>query len=128
MVVPVYLGNIGLIEPYIDLGVRGGETAESSDALDLPEETRRSVDEIYGEGVAHNDVREPNILWNTERQRAMLVDFERSYLLHWPLQELSPNPNKERKARQRKRPVRHSKYHTTSCVNCQLPLTTVSLP
>jgi len=143
MVVPVYLGSIGLIEPYIDLGVEivhmllmswGGEMAESSDALDLSPEIRRSVDEIYREGVEHNDVRDPNILWNTERQRAMLIDFERSNLLDRPLQELSPNPkNKERKARQRKRPVQHSKYHTTSCVNycCQLPLTgttTVSLP
>jgi len=54
--------------------------AESSDASDLPQEIRRSVDEVSGEGVEHNDVREPNILWNLERQRAMLIDFERSHL------------------------------------------------
>jgi len=75
-VVPVYLGNIGLIEPYVDLGVEivhmllmswGGEVAESSDVFNLEGEIRRSVDEISGEGVEHNDVRELNILWNTER-------------------------------------------------------------
>jgi len=53
VVVPVYQGSIG----YIDLGVEivhmllmswGGEVAMSSDAVDLPEEIHRSVDEIHG--------------------------------------------------------------------------------
>lgn len=55
--------------------------AESSDVLDLEGEIRRSVDEIHGERVEHNDVREPNILWNAERGRAMLIDLKHSRLL-----------------------------------------------
>ncbi|KKZ60465.1 hypothetical protein EMCG_00752 [[Emmonsia] crescens] len=108
-VVPVYLGNIGLVKPYwMDLGVEivhmlllswGGETSQSSGALDLEGEVYRSVEEVRREGVEHNDVREPNILWNDERQRAMLVDFERSLLLPdrlQPLQELSSNLKRKR--------------------------------
>ncbi|PGH33222.1 hypothetical protein GX50_03984 [[Emmonsia] crescens] len=108
-VVPVYLGNIGLVKPYwMDLGVEivhmllmswGGETSQSSGALDLKGEVHRSVEEVRQEGVEHNDVREPNILWNDERQRAMLVDFERSRLLPdrlQPLQELSSNLKRKR--------------------------------
>jgi hypothetical protein len=76
--------------------------AESSDVLDLEGEIRRSVDEIHGEGAELNDVREPNILWNAERGRAMLIDLERSRLLRpgslQPFQELSPN-------RKRKQPL-----------------------
>jgi hypothetical protein len=89
-VVPVSLGNIGLIEPYVDLGVEivhmllmswGGEVAESSDVLDLEGEIRRSVDKISGKGVEHNDVREPNIPWNAGQGWATLIDLERSRLL-----------------------------------------------
>jgi hypothetical protein len=82
--------------------------AESSDVLDLEGEIRRTVDEIHGEGVEHNDVREPNILWNAERGRATLIDLERSSILRpgglQPLQELSPN-------RKRKLQLEHNKVH-----------------
>ncbi|PGH02617.1 hypothetical protein AJ80_08829 [Polytolypa hystricis UAMH7299] len=107
-IVPVYLGNIGLVEPWVDIGVEivhmllmswGGELAEPSDAPDLNREIRRSVEEILQEGVEHNDVREPNILWNRERRRAMLVDLERSRLLapsrRPPLQGLCPNKKRQ---------------------------------
>ncbi|KAK2795045.1 hypothetical protein FQN50_009804 [Emmonsiellopsis sp. PD_5] len=44
-------------------------------------EVHRSVEEVGQEGVEHNDVREPNVLWNDEQQRVMLVNLERSHLL-----------------------------------------------
>jgi hypothetical protein len=54
-VVPVYLGNIEPIDSWWDRGVEivhmllmswGGQVARSSDALDLPGEIQRSVEEI----------------------------------------------------------------------------------
>jgi len=89
--VPVYLGNIDLIHRYFyDMGVQivhmllmswAGEVAEDGDTADLKGEVQRSVQDLYKERVIHNDVRQPNILWNLERRRAMLVDFERAVAL-----------------------------------------------
>lgn len=89
--VPVYLGNIDLIHRYFyDVGVRivhmllmswAGEVAEDGDTADLKGEVQRSVQDICNERVIHSDVRQPNILWNLERRRAMLVDFERAEVL-----------------------------------------------
>lgn len=119
-VVPVYLGNINLINPYLDFGMQivhmllmswGGEVAEESSTSDLEREVCRSVREISDEGVEHNDVRVPNILWNAERGRAMLIDFERSCLLPdrlQPLQELSPNRKRKRQSEDEKLRQRHS--------------------
>jgi hypothetical protein len=124
-VVPVYLGNIDLIKPYLDFGVQivhmllmswGGEVAEESRASDLEREVCRSVREISDEGVEHNDVRTPNILWNAERGRAMLIDFERSSLLLpdclQPLQELSPNRKRKRQLKDEKLHQRGHSYRT----------------
>ena len=86
--VPVYLGNINLTEwYYFDLGVRivhmllmswAGEIAADGDVVDLKEEVRQSVREVRREGVVHGDVCCSNVFWSAERERAMLVDFERS--------------------------------------------------
>jgi predicted Ser/Thr protein kinase len=35
-------------------------------------------------GVVHGDEREPNMLWNTERRRVMLIDFDRASFLPVP--------------------------------------------
>ena len=86
--VPVYLEYIDLIHRYFyDVGVRivhmllmswAGEVAEDGDTADLKGEVQRLVQDLYNERVIHNDVRQSNILWNLERWRAMLVDFERA--------------------------------------------------
>ncbi|PGH03013.1 hypothetical protein GX51_04331 [Blastomyces parvus] len=101
---PVYLGNIGLVEPWVDIGVEivhmllmswCGEVAKPSDVPDLDGEILRLVEEIRQMGVEHGDVRGPNILWNPQQQKLMAVDFERSYVVaptfRPPLQGLSPN-------------------------------------
>ena len=43
-------------------------------------ELKRSTREVLSEGVIHFDHRTPNILWNEERQRIMLIDFDQSVL------------------------------------------------
>jgi predicted Ser/Thr protein kinase len=116
--IPVYLGGISLARTYfLDFGVRitfmllmswTGEWAEtesiSSMGLDLDVEKARAAGELRDRGVEHRDMRPPNVLWNHENKRVMLVDFERSEILKQVpvLQEISPNrkrrnlhPNKE---------------------------------
>ena len=105
--IPVYLGNISLVNPYLlDVGVRivhmllmswAGEQARkdfmSRMALDIKVETNRAVTMLRDCGVEHGDVRLPNVLWNPEIGNVVLVDFERSEILtQMPiLQEISPN-------------------------------------
>ncbi|CAG8982361.1 hypothetical protein HYALB_00013990, partial [Hymenoscyphus albidus] len=105
--IPVYLGNISLVCPYfLDVGVRivhmllmswAGEQARNDSMLamgrDLATETNRAVTKMLDCGVEHRDVRPPNILWNSEGRKVILVDFERSEILkQMPiLQEISPN-------------------------------------
>jgi len=113
--VPVYLGNIDLVEwYYLDVGVRilhmllmswGGDMVEGTTDS---EEIRRTVREVRSEGVDQGDVRTANLLWNEERKRVMLIDFERAiYIDHdrsrvtaakdeRALQEVSPNKKRKR--------------------------------
>jgi len=60
---------------------------------DIVEESTRAVAKLRNYGVEHGDVRPPNVLWNPEGRKVMLVDFERSEILkQMPiLQEISPN-------------------------------------
>ncbi|KAH6672621.1 hypothetical protein B0J14DRAFT_77847 [Halenospora varia] len=105
--IPVYLGNISLVNPYfLDFGVRivhmllmswAGEQARkdlmSRMSLDVDVETNLAVTKLRDCGVEHGDVRPPNVLWNPEIRNVVLVDFERSEILkQMPiLQEISPN-------------------------------------
>jgi serine/threonine protein kinase len=105
--IPAYLGNISLVRPYfLDFGVRivhmllmswAGEQARKNLVLslgrDIVEETTRAVTKLRYHGVEHRDVRLPNVLWNTEGRKVMLVDFERAEILkQMPiLKEISPN-------------------------------------
>lgn len=105
--IPVYLGNISLINPYfLDFGVRivhmllmswAGEQAHQDSmtgtGLDLATETAVVVAKILDYGVEYGDVRPPNVLWNPEIGNLVLIDFERSKILRRipALQEMSPN-------------------------------------
>jgi hypothetical protein len=98
--VPVCLGNIDLVEMYyLDLDVEivhmllmswAGEVATEAAVAgmgvvaDLGAEVQRTAAEVRGQGVVHGDDRAPNRLWNVERRRVMLIDFERSTLLPSP--------------------------------------------
>ena len=119
--VPVYLGNIDLKEwYYLDVGVRilhmllmswGGDLADEDEAMRNTPELRRGVQQTVAEvqraGIDQMDVRSPNLLWNREAQRVMLIDFERAALIKFGpkddgmhkervMQETSPNKRRKR--------------------------------
>ena len=84
--IPVYLGSFNLRDTYF-LAFRvyivymmlmswAGEFIDEAtvDSAAVP----YAVDDITRIGVKHGDLRAPNILWNAERQRVMVIDFERS--------------------------------------------------
>jgi len=110
--VPVYLGNIDLTEwYYLDVGVRirhmllmswGGNLADEDESVKgwqgLQREIRRTVAEVRKAGVDQIDERPPNILWNGERKRVMLIDFERAKYIGGVLQETSPNKESQQRA------------------------------
>ncbi|TWU72509.1 hypothetical protein ED733_002562 [Metarhizium rileyi] len=93
-VVPVHLGMVSLASGYLlPGGARvmhmmmmswGGELAAKATLPDLESETQRSMRTIFSHGVYHNDEREPNLLWNSERGRVMVIDFDCSKLLPPP--------------------------------------------
>ncbi|KAK9318807.1 hypothetical protein V1517DRAFT_334523 [Lipomyces orientalis] len=109
-VVPVHLGIVNLARGYILPGAArvlhmmlmswGGEMAAGADVPDLAVELRRSSRAVWSEGVDHGDEREPNILWNRERRRVMLIDFDRATLRpaakHKQLSKLSGNGKKRK--------------------------------
>lgn len=111
--VPVFLGAIDL-RPlgkvyYYDHRVYivhmtflswGGYTLSSAEAKTVSTQSLResaicSVRAIHGQGVQHNDIRAPNMLFNQELHGVMLIDFERAKLLEMPRPALLPAaPNK----------------------------------
>ncbi|KAL8747389.1 MAG: hypothetical protein Q9190_000735 [Brigantiaea leucoxantha] len=115
--IPVYLGNIDLDVPWYDLNTHvihmllmsyGGEQIKKLDenlALQVQE-----FEKVIGRlGVCHEDLREPNMLWNKELERLMFIDFERSTTINnsRALIELAPNL---------KRKVEQGQASTTSSV------------
>ena len=109
-VVPVCLGNIDLTEwYYLDVGVRilhmllmswGGELIDEDESVKgwqgLQLEIRRTVAEVRKAGVDQSDERPPNMLWNREQKRVMLIDFERAKYIGVALQEISLNQKRKR--------------------------------
>ena len=106
--VPVFLGAINLQRPYYyDFRVRlvhmiflswGGVPVDCGVDKDvqLGRELVRSVCTIHRLGVLHGDMRKANTLWNDEKGRVMLIDFERAVVADPPRAPLSPiGPNKK---------------------------------
>ncbi|KAI4153569.1 MAG: hypothetical protein LQ340_002234 [Diploschistes diacapsis] len=111
--IPACLGYIKLKRRYyLDLGVKithmllmawGGTILD--DTVDLDLQVDRTVKEVREAGVEQHDIRSPNLLWNSERQRVMLIDFERAtYIFKKPIlnvrsrtvfEELSPNKKRK---------------------------------
>ncbi|KAI9777152.1 MAG: hypothetical protein M1816_004909 [Peltula sp. TS41687] len=94
--VPVYLGSIDLprilwltcsiaIEHVILLSW-GGEEAWCCELEPrrLARETRRTVKEVQRLGVNQGDLRQPNLLWNEELGRVLLIDFENGKMGEMP--------------------------------------------
>lgn len=109
--VPVFLGAVDLREIgrtyYYDIEVRiiylvllscGGRSLDEipvSDDAKIQREAIQSVRALHMHGVVHTDVRDANVLWNEETQRAMVIDFEQAVLVEPPRPVLAPVvPNK----------------------------------
>ncbi|AEO59783.1 hypothetical protein MYCTH_2119902 [Thermothelomyces thermophilus ATCC 42464] len=109
--VPVFLGAVDLRQVgrryYYDIDVQlvymmfvswGGcslDEVEVSDMAKLEREVMRAVRALHPHGVAHTDMRDANILWNAETERAMVIDFEQAVLAEPPRRGLGPIvPNK----------------------------------
>ncbi|GAB1319923.1 hypothetical protein MFIFM68171_10133 [Madurella fahalii] len=96
--VPVFLGDVSLVNPYY-LTARdalrfagtsivymllmswAGEEATEATVPDLAAEVARSLQALWSEGVIHGDERPANLLWSEERRRVMAVDFDRASLI-----------------------------------------------
>ncbi|KAI4176463.1 MAG: hypothetical protein LQ343_000999 [Gyalolechia ehrenbergii] len=87
--IPVHLGNIDLAHPWYDCGgVRvihmlllayGGIRIDQVGQIrDLWPQVTAFEERLAWYGVQHGDLEDRNILWNTELQRIMFIDFERS--------------------------------------------------
>jgi hypothetical protein len=106
---PVHLGNVTLTQPYhltAQNAIRfagtkivhmllmswGGEVATNmGECINLPVEVARSLKILRDEGVVHDDPREPNWLWNEERNRILVIDFDTAYLLPRPKPQPRPH-------------------------------------
>jgi hypothetical protein len=92
-VVPVYLGLVDVGDPrgyalpggarvfHMMLMSWCGEIAVDCEVPDLQAHRRRSTGDVWREGVCQDDVRELNLLWNEERRRVMVIDFDRATFL-----------------------------------------------
>ena len=105
--IPVYLGNIDLDRPWLDLGVRiihmllmswGGERVDKvKGAKDFDTDIKRFESQIARLGVQHEDIRPPNMLWNQEADGVMFIDLERATeIRRIALQELPGNRKRRR--------------------------------
>ena len=112
--VPVFLGAVDLRAIsrtyYYDFRVRiqymlflswGGESLTSDGGTDGVEGLKRrllhSLRGLHACGVAHRDLRSPNVLFHKESGRVMIIDFERARLMDTPrrpLASLAPNKRK----------------------------------
>ena len=114
--IPIFLGSIDLDEPfYYDTGVRimhfillswagncldDSKTASSTDRQTWISDLVCAINAIHGAGVLHQDIRMPNLLWNEETKRVMVIDFERAEIVKAQAvrQALAPiSPNRKRK-------------------------------
>ena len=88
--VPICLGSIDLDKLYYyDARIRivhlmllswagecldGSKTSASTDGPRWTSDLVRAVNAIHGAGVLHRDIRMPNLVWNEEKRRIVMVD------------------------------------------------------
>ncbi|KAM0796483.1 hypothetical protein BDR22DRAFT_825104 [Usnea florida] len=92
--IPIFLGNIDLQKPFCyDVAVRivhmmllawSGERLSESKAFGSMDKSvwkldlMRGINAMHAAGISHRDIRTPNLLWNEEMQRVMIIDFDRA--------------------------------------------------
>lgn len=89
-IVPVHLGMVSLDWGHAVAGGNriyhmmlmswAGEKAATSGAPDVVAESQRSSQAVWEEGVDHRDEHGNNMLWNAERKRVMVIDFDSAVL------------------------------------------------
>jgi hypothetical protein len=89
--VPAFLGTIDMEQSYFLHGAGeiqhmllmawGGEPLTDSQWQTKLHAVKRSLGKILKLGVRHADVRPPNMLWNSELNRVLIIDFHKSELL-----------------------------------------------
>jgi hypothetical protein len=130
-VVPVYLGIVDLARGYvinfawarvrhIMLMSWGGEAAAIVGVQDLQEELWRSLRKVRWEGIFHDEYPR-NILWNEERRRVMLVNFDRATILPAPKhKQLSRLSEKRMDIKVRRRRAGSASHHKRSAMQNEL--------
>ncbi|KAK5651363.1 hypothetical protein OQA88_12596 [Cercophora sp. LCS_1] len=79
----------------------------------LGREVARSVGALHRMGVAHTDIRDPNMLWNEENCRVMIIDFERAVLGSPARRSLLPkSPKKHRGLTPKERQSAETEFDT----------------
>ena len=128
--IPVCFGYIRLKRRYyLDFGVKichmlllswGGKEIDNG-MTDKNRETQKTVWEVLKAGIDQMDVRSPNLLWNEERQRIVLIDFERAVSVS-PPKKLMPDIM-ERDTVQKQSPnKRHKFLHSSEIMSFSKPV------
>ncbi|QSZ32117.1 hypothetical protein DSL72_001686 [Monilinia vaccinii-corymbosi] len=116
--IPICFGRLDLVHPYYyDIGVQivhmmilswaGARLDKDSVAIEVGQKRVESmltqaIKQIHHAGILHRDLRGPNILWNAEMKRVMVIDFERSEVMLGPRKYAAvvPRPKRERGRKQ----------------------------
>ncbi|KAK2796241.1 hypothetical protein FQN50_009631 [Emmonsiellopsis sp. PD_5] len=95
--IPVHLGNIKLVHTYPLVSCAtitsmmfmswAGKSLHSKDYgpdVNIEFQQQRSIEELAAAGLVHDDLRRANLVWNQERQRVMVIDFDQSSIIRSP--------------------------------------------
>ncbi|KAK2744192.1 hypothetical protein FQN55_006876 [Onygenales sp. PD_40] len=95
--IPVHLGNIKLVHTYPLVSCAtitsmmfmswAGQSLHSKDYgsdVNIEFQQQRSIEELAAAGLVHDDLRRANLVWNQERQRVMVIDFDQSSIIRSP--------------------------------------------
>jgi RIO-like serine/threonine protein kinase len=73
----------------VSWGGRSLDEVEVSEKAKVNREVVQSVRALHAHGVAYTDVRDANVLWDEETERAMVIDFEQAVLTERPRRTLA---------------------------------------
>jgi hypothetical protein len=134
--VPVHLGNIDLVRPYMYdgiadivhmmfLGFGGGLIFQYANTSIWPymiQQFKCSIRAIHQLGVLHRDAMPRNMLWNAEASQAMMIDFERAEILEQRtvLGVISPNQKRTIEGHLKKPPAFNGEMVQAMNVLCMM--------
>ncbi|CAH0046111.1 unnamed protein product [Clonostachys solani] len=129
-VIPVYIGSIDLMKPYhltarnavrfagheivhmLLMSWAGEVAVKVAKGIDAGVEAAKTLNMMKKEKVYYDDVREPNLLWNEERHRVMVIDFHSAELIAPSLAGMKrPRTSGRGNAQRPKRVTLHAKKY-----------------